>query len=275
MLEREIAERERSTKAAVRSLSQQLRELSRRVSALETSSPAGTPAPSAQGPAAGLATPAARALSIKPIAENPEPERASPVPSATTMLQLKQSLSLGRATPTYTLQDIPDVEVVSGRKGSYFRIVLLDPDNGQRFAFASASYDLGGREADFLRSLQSFHRQVLASLPPGASHNLYLQGYANSTKFKRPQSIAPGDEVLKALAYLPRQGTTARFAAVPTRRAVDGTFANSDLPLLRAAYVAEMIRQEFGTEMQLLQGEIKVDNDSAETRGVDLILYLE
>jgi hypothetical protein len=102
-----------------------------------------------------------------------------------------------------------------------------------------------------------------------------VQGYASRRAFLKPKPFPPRDARLQSVAYLPRHEGQ-RFAATPAMQKVADRYTNTELPNLRAAYVADWIGKAThgAVRPEILQGEHRADADPL-SQGFTLLLAVE
>lgn len=196
---------------------------------------------------------------------------AAPERAAT---DLAKKLAQGLATKQFLLEHLSNPEVVDGRTGSYYRVGCSD-GKGKRIAFEPGAFAISGGEDALAPCFAALQRLVLAALPQGVEHRLFVQGFASPSGFARAKRNVRLDAHLRNVDYLPHKKASGKFGASPVRQSIGAALSNRELPVLRAAFVAEWIRRTTrgGTEPQILEGALKPATDER-SRSFDLILHV-
>jgi hypothetical protein len=256
-------------------------EIIRLQAALRAAEPVATASPLPAAPApfsnapdrvpASIPTAAAGIVTGAPQ-RDPQPEQAPH--QARDAAALDRILAEAIRTGDFTLARLDDDEVVAGRHGRYLRITCPDKD-GRPLGFSSGDYTLAGGDGALATCFAAVREALLEALPASGRPRLYVQGYASRRAFLKPKPFPPRDARLQSVAYLPRHEGQ-RFAATPAMQKVADRYTNTELPNLRAAYVADWIGKAThgAVRPEILQGEHRADADPL-SQGFTLLLAVE
>jgi hypothetical protein len=206
-----------------------------------------------------------------------EPNTKPPLPDTLhrAYAPLKASLDAGLDVPAFLLEPLALDELVSGRTGSYYRVICRDQPGGKRLSFASASYYPAEGDAKVAACVKSLSEAVLAGLPAAVGSQIYVQGFASDQRFVRPKPIPAADASMKAVDYLPRNTSDGQYAASPRRQSASA-FTNKELMILRGAYIAELIGSLTNGALKpvALEGSSRPTGDEAAT-SFELVLFVK
>ena len=135
---------------------------------------------------------------------------------------------------------IPTTELVKGKSGSYYAVVLKDARRKRRFQFPSGRYVIRRFKTRFRASLAAFTRDVLAPLQSGVEYDLFVRGSASARpmrKSKRQLKRMTFDEI----SYLPEVDDIYYDANDRKSRILPEKYGNEDLPYLRAAFMQQIV----------------------------------
>lgn len=186
---------------------------------------------------------------------------------------LAPALSEPSRARQFELTKIDNSELVEGRRGSYYRITCPDAAGGNRLKFEADGYQLDGGEQALASCLEAIRKLILSPLPPAAAPRLYVQAFASTQGTQRPRRLASRDPSLRAITFLPRKSGAERYATRARRSNIGESYANTDLPNLRAAFVAGSIVRATRNAIrpEILEGQL-MPATSPSSRSFDLIL---
>ena len=241
--------------------------------AADTAPLASVPQPFSAQPAPPATAPAAKAPDVRSNASAAsEPVAIAKGPTT----ELGRKLGGGLTTRQFVLAALASPEFVQGRQGSFYRITCRDAASGKRLIFDAGAFALSGGDAGLDACFKSLQQAVIAQLPANTERKLFVQGFVSPSGFVKPQKMPATEGHLANVDYLPFLKDAGQFAAKPIRQSVSGSFANKELPVLRAAYVGDWIGNATKSTLkaELLEGETKPSGDDA-SRSFDLVLYVK
>ena len=212
-----------------------------------------------------------------PVAPQPvAPAVVTPPAEARSVADsLKQQLDEGIDSPKLKVRLLPDRELVAGRSAAYYEITLLNRATSKRFTFEKERYVLVEKDFELQAMFEAFQSELLDSLPPGASHRLYVRGYASTADFTRSRRIQPTRGDLTHVSYLPASKSRGRFDGTESEQVVNGAVQNSDLPQIRAANIRALLNKGVpGAKLDIIAGALKPDTDPS-VDSFDLILSVQ
>lgn len=190
------------------------------------------------------------------------------------ILQLKNRMSsTGITTDFYDLRVIPTTEMVRGKSGTYYAVVLKDAKRKRRFRFGGGRYVIKKFRTRFRASLAAFTRDVLAPLQSGIEYQMYVRGSASSRPMRRTKRQSKKLR-LDAVKYLPAIGEDYYDANAVESRSLPNKYGNDDLPYLRAAFLQKIVGETlpFATPVVL---ESKVsDSKSRSKQFAEILLFV-
>ncbi len=220
----------------------------------------------------------------KSVQSTPEPVALttappSPHPASTTnaadlvrdMLRLKDRLVSQPETPNYDIAALDTRELIQGRRGRYYSINLKSIASGNRFFFDQGKFTFTSSLPAFRTALSAFATEVTTKLDGIVPYELIVRGRADD----RPWTgqVDPAARY-QQVAFLRDLGSGS-YLATPTVRRFDGALSNTDLPYLRAAYLAETLAAQFPAKPPLVLDSLVTSNGDRTDRGVDVILYVD
>ena len=186
-----------------------------------------------------------------------------------------ERLDEGIDSPKFKVRLLPDRELVAGRSAAYYEITLLNRATSKRFTFEKERYVLVEKDFELQAMFEAFQSELLDSLPPGASHRLYVRGYASTADFTRSRRIQPTRGDLTHVSYLPASKSRGRFDGTESEQVVNGAVQNSDLPQIRAANIRALLNKGVpGAKLDIIAGALKPDTDPS-VDSFDLILSVQ
>jgi len=206
-----------------------------------------------------------------------EPKRVEVTESAagrSASTALKSRMEAGISAPSFELLPVSG-SLVTGLKGSYYRVTLIDPQDGSRFVFKRGRYEMREKEQRVLAAIEALRKDVLDKLGPGTAR-VFIEGLASPAIFAHNYALDARDTSLGSAAYLPRlAGGGATFAAMPAKLDVTGPYFNEHLPTLRGAYVQQLLEGATGGPIrsELLQGEF-LDGQHTASRSFEIVLLV-
>ena len=190
------------------------------------------------------------------------------------VLRLQKELAgNGRITSFYDLRIIENPEIVDGRIGKYYSVVLKEAQKSERFQFPPGEYTMPGANVPFRRSLTAFVREVVGVIEGGVEYALYVRGGASATPFSRERQLK-SDFAFTRIEYLSKAGSGKYAGEVPLNRGVPTSYTNSDLPFLRAAYLQHIINESYPLKRPIiLESEVGASRDQNE-QFAELLLFI-
>lgn len=231
-----------------------------------------TPTPFSTAPREDTVEPKREAAPATEIATGATEAAEASVPAAPR--PLGAALAEAAQSRQFELEAISDTELVVGRPGSYYRIRCPDGRGGKRLNFASGAYTFDGGNKALKTCFEAVQRLLLDAFPPTTTARLYVQGFASRSGFIKPRRIPPHDQRLKSVTFLPRNDDRERFVAHGERQTVADEYGNAELPILRAAFVADWIATSTNGAIrpEILEGALKPTSDPA-SLSFDLVLH--
>lgn len=168
---------------------------------------------------------------------------------------------------------IPSNQLVENNEGNYYLIDLKNMKNNQILKFGKGEYIINSLNKDFGTSINKFLVNYDFLKEQGYNPKIFILGSADilgdltfSSKFD------PLNQYMN-IAYYPKKSSN-MFSNQITSINIDEPFGNSSLPLLRAAYLKDILKNPYGYDSEILEGEVTVEVTSKD-RNVNLILYVE
>lgn len=192
----------------------------------------------------------------------PEPPKASVATSvggAATGNQ-RAAFEAGFATAKFALQPMPNGELVAGRPGSYYRIVLTNPATGKAFAFGKERYVLADRDADLIAVAAQLQAKLADALPSAMARTLYVRSFAASAALGQSRTVAQERSNLNRISYLPAVGKGGTIKATPVEQVISGPYQAAHLPVLRSANVRELLLKQIkGANIEIIGADLVLE----------------
>ena len=178
--------------------------------------------------------------------------------------------NLRLAAKDYTITKMRQTNLVRGKSGHYYRVVIKNAANGRGYKFASASYSKVEPEAQFMQSLTKAIGDIKRSLDGRRDFQIYVRGNASAGKYIG--SVAPGYEYNDIMVLEQFRG---RYDEELEEYVYGPRVTNKDLPNLRGAYLQELISKNYKVKKPIiLNGKVSQSKDSSK-QAVAIILYVE
>jgi hypothetical protein len=206
----------------------------------------------------------------------PAAVQAQPAPTARMddtrdLMQLKDSMSTRRETPSYDVEVYPDKELIGGRKGKYYVVDLKDAANGIRYYFEGGKYSIPRSDAEFRKSLNTFVADVLSKMEGKVRYDLFVRGSAD----KKPYSGTFEKGLKYEQLVLLKNAGNDRYLSEPQTVRLDQSVRNTDLPNLRAAFMRDVVAETYPIKPPLILEGAVSSNTSDRDRNVELILFAD
>jgi len=175
---------------------------------------------------------------------------------------LRSKLDRGVTELLYRLRATVTPPTVIGRSGSYYSLVLIEPrDMGvepKPFEYNAGRCSLTAGEKLFLDSLSEFTAKFIVKIHGRINYEFFVRGGADAREFKTQPSAKQYEE-LRVIKYLPRkEGTENTYHSEPKEYRLGKFLRNADLPNLRAACTAKLLREALMTLPSGAQSRISI-----------------
>ena len=190
------------------------------------------------------------------------------------IIALKKRMSTtGIETDFYDLRVIPTTELVKGKAGTYYAVVLKDARRKRRFRFPGGRYVIKRFNTRFRASLAAFTRDVLAPLQSGVEYELYVRGSASARPMRRSKRQSKKMR-FESVEFLPRVGEELYDANAKKSRDVPKRYGNEDLPYLRAAFLQKIVGETIQfAKPKMLQSVVSESKARAE-QYAEILLFV-
>lgn len=174
----------------------------------------------------------------------------------------------------YYLDPLDHDELVTGYKGDYYTIDIKDAYLTKKVAFFEPGEFVSDYEAQILTVIESVYKDIYENTKVDISRiRVFLRGQADAIPFKNGN--APYNDQLDSnrILYLPTI-TGTQFSSLYDTYRVPRYYENEDLPMLRAAFVQELIanRLPFASKPVILEGSVSV-RKARDDRNVQIIIF--
>ena len=170
----------------------------------------------------------------------------------------------------YVITKMGRKDLVRGKNGHYYNILIKNPATGKGYNFASASYSRVEPEESFKASLDKVISDIKNSLDGRRNYQLFVRGKASAGRYLGKPT--PGYEYNDIKVLEEFRG---RYDNEVEEYIYGPMIKNEDLPNLRGAYLQELIAKNYKVATPIiLDGKVSSSRDPAE-QAVALILYVE
>ncbi len=229
--------------------------------------PAGDPASSAERIKRQLEA-------LKTISGRPIPNAAETTPrqqQLTDLVQLRDKLAAQLTTPNYDVNVYPNKELVQGQRGRYYAVDLKNAKSGIRYYFESGKYTIDRSIPEFRESLNAFIKDVLTKLDGNVNYQLLVRGRADAAPWQGKFDPA---HVYQQIKYMRSAGDD-RYLSDMGEDHLTGALRNENLPNLRAAFLAELIADNFSVKPpMILEGGVSPKTGDKD-RNAEMFLYVD
>lgn len=187
------------------------------------------------------------------------------------LARVKDMIAAGLSTKFYQVSLLPERELVAGKPGTYFSIRLKDQSTAAQFIFPKGRYIMPASEGAILEALHRLATEVVSAFDGVADYQLFVRGGADA------EPLAGAGELLpeySSVAYRPL-GDGGKYATETTEQSFHAPIANSDLPLLRAAYFRSIVGSKLAAGRIDILYNMPSKQIAEEYRTVEFVLYVK
>ena len=154
-------------------------------------------------------------------------------------------INANRKTTYYEITQIPNKEYVKGYSGSYFIIDLKDAVSQTILLFPAGEYTYSENEWRFVKALDNVKSIIWSGILKNTDFKIFIEGQADSNGNTSFQRESDTKYVFHSIQYCPtyKSENSSRICYDSNRstKIFSKSLHNSDLPLLRAAYLNELL----------------------------------
>lgn len=172
----------------------------------------------------------------------------------------------------YNSFQIPSNELVEKKKGSYYIIDLKNIRTKEILKFKAGKYIINSLNKDFGVSINSFLSDFDFLEEQGMNPSIYIIGSADNLGHTTFRSQFEPLNAYQKIVFFPKKNSN-MFESRQDSIKVNEPFGNSELPLLRSAFLQDILMNPYGYKSNILEGEVTLNIDP-EDRNVNLILYV-
>jgi len=177
------------------------------------------------------------------------------------------------------IYQIPTDEYVKGNKGIYLAIDLKDSISQTIILFPSGEYSFRDNEWKVIKSLDNVKSTIWADIPKSIKYKIFIEGQADITGDKTFSRKFLHNYVFDKIDYYSTfksfSKSEIQYDSTSTTRNLFEPLKNTDLPLLRAAYLKKKLLQlDVKTKPLILEGEV-TDKIGADYRNGKIILFVD
>ncbi|MGQ0673279.1 MAG: hypothetical protein ACT4N2_10445 [Hyphomicrobium sp.] len=214
---------------------------------------------------------AMRKLKSRTPAASGTGDQVARVEETRELMRLKDKMSTKLETPHYDVEVYPQKELVGGRQGRYYVVDFKDASSGIRYYFEGGKYSISRANAEFRSSLNAFIGDVLKKIDGKVRYDLFVRGSADAKAYQG--RFEPGLEY-REIPVLKNAGDD-KYVAQPVAHRLDGTVRNGDLPNLRAAFMRDVVAENYPVKPPvILEGAVSPKANDRD-RNVELILFID
>lgn len=170
----------------------------------------------------------------------------------------------------YNMIKLGRIELVNGKPGSYYNIILRNPTNGKDYQFESASYSKLTKERQFKQSLDRAISDIRGALEGKRNFQVYVEGKASARRYKG--KLVNGFKYSDVKVMENKGGS---FGPALVARHYGPKITNADLPNLRGAFLQAFLVKNYKINKPIiLEGKVSKSKDVSE-QAVAIMLFVE
>lgn len=182
----------------------------------------------------------------------------------------------------WSLNRIPNPELIDNKKGVYYRIDLEDAIHKDVLKFDMEEYVLEDLDERFGKGISDFADKVTDIMfNAKVDYEIFIIGSAdqdmpNNGLLKKELDPRYSGSVFRNIKYFEKlEGSESMFHSKEKQHVVSSFFTNQDLPNLRAAFLKYKLMATFKLfkEPTILEGSVKEQLTDEKERNVTLILF--
>lgn len=181
--------------------------------------------------------------------------------------------SLRQFKGLYYSTQLPGNQIVQNNTGSYYLIDLVNTKNNEILLFKRGKYIKNALNRDFGMSINAFLTDFDYLKKKNLNPKIYIKGSADKLGDDTFRGYFEPHNVYRKIYFHPIR-TSSMFEARIDSVLVREPFRNAELPILRSEFLKAILKNPYGYESEILEGEVTIDID-ANDRNVNLILYVE
>lgn len=170
----------------------------------------------------------------------------------------------------YNMVKLGRIELVNGKQGSYYNIILRNPANGKGYQFESASYSKLTKERQFKQSLDRAISDIRGALEGKLNFQVYVEGKASARRYK--------GKLVKGFKYTDvkvMENNGGSFGPALIARHYGPKITNADLPNLRGAFLQAFLAKNYKINKPIiLEGKVSKSKDVSK-QAVAIMLFVE
>ncbi|HXA19327.1 MAG TPA: hypothetical protein VN380_20215 [Thermoanaerobaculia bacterium] len=205
----------------------------------------------------------------RPVVDEPIP----PIVVIVGALHVKMDSGLDEAK--FNIRRHANNEVIKGNRGAYYMVDLKDAQASELVFFRPGKYLKDEFGEEFRSALAAFQNDVTAVLAKGrVPFRIYVRGSADIVGNTEPIIGALVGDAPKTITYYPAAGANVnQFIPELRQKTITRSFANDDLPDLRASYIQDRLA-DVGFQSTVLQGCVTTRENEID-RNATILLFVD
>lgn len=198
-------------------------------------------------------------------------QKCNSIEDRTRIEDLKKNLRSSK--DLYNSYQIPTSELVSGKKGSYYLIDLKNTEKQTILKFENGKYIINNLNKDFGVSIVNFLNDFDYLIKHTQNAKIYILGSADILGNNTFHGVFEPSKVYSTI-YFHKQISPELFSPEISEINISNHFKNSELPILRSAFLQDILKNPYGYESEIIEGTVSL-NINSEERNVKIILYTD
>ncbi|MEL6747504.1 MAG: hypothetical protein AAFO79_06810 [Pseudomonadota bacterium] len=179
------------------------------------------------------------------------------------------------STDNFDITHLENPELITGKSGSYYRVILKDAVNRLRFEFSDAEYVLAQYKDRFPEALTKLNEEIVQPLlDEDQDISLFVRGSASATPMRQKRRLHDAF-FYRTIVYYPKVSDD--IYQLDSRDTVEifNRYGNDELPYLRSAFVSSMVQREMKKpEPILLEGEVS-PSKAKDRQYAEVLLFVD
>lgn len=192
--------------------------------------------------------------------------------------KVREKLRAKYVTDFWTVDRLPNKELIEGFKGNYYVIDIKDADLKELIKFKKGEYTIDDFDAKFIKNLSDFTEKIIRVLHGRVQYKIFVKGSADRLghdTFQR--KFEPNFEYNEIIFYRRlTPGSKSKFVPIPEIEKIHEPIRNTNLPNLRAEFIRRKLNDAYSDidSPTILDGNVELQI-GAEHRNATLLLFVK